>query len=104
MEMHSGVCKSCGGMVDGEGYSMGGEIGVDTQDEGMTPDIGSLESGQRESTEMLRGQAFSDALHARMSRRGMDESTPETPAKDTAAEDDEMTEMKKAKYGFMRRR
>lgn len=105
-----GVCKSCGGMVDGQGYATGGEIedfddgGLDSSMDGRLGDRMGEETEQQESTEMLRSAAFADALRGRMSRRGMDDSTPEEPSEALPGEDDEMVRAKKARYGFMGRR
>lgn len=107
-----GVCKSCGGMVDEKGYAMGGEIndddmapgGLDSSMDGPLGDRMGQETEQEESGKMLRAAAFADALRGRMSRRGMDDSTPEEPSEPLPGEDDEMTKAKKARYGFMGRR
>lgn len=51
--MHKdGVCLSCGGMVDAQGYSQGGEVRPDVAPE--APDEVADESGQMKAAERLR--------------------------------------------------
>lgn len=122
MSPKGGWCAHCGGPVNAEGYSDGGEVGDVDSGEFMIPENELKEAEQREpqeddhteqqdSTELMRARAFTEAFSARPSHGDFKNGNPKTkaaPEEDLSVEQgrtsDEMSKKKQERYGFMKRR
>lgn len=64
-QMESGgmMCRHCGGRVDEEGYSMGGEM--EEGPEESSSEVEEDESEQHEAVERMRAAAFANAVKNR---------------------------------------
>lgn len=95
-------CEHCGGAVEDDGYAKHMAEGGEVYEEGFELEqrqpVEPLETEQYASTEIMRDEAFADAIK----NRGHDEAPQHKH--EEPEEESELEQKKRARYGFMKRK